>query len=89
MSNPMPRLFDLNDDTSPYPAQVTIFCDGCGTEHTADYLVAADSTQDERFDSARTHLRTNEGWACDEAGDLCPRCSAAEPVSPTATAGDL
>jgi hypothetical protein len=69
----MPRLADLNDDTSPYPAQIGIFCDDCHTEHLADYLVAADSTREQRFEVAREHLR-GQGWSCTEAGDLCPNC---------------
>jgi hypothetical protein len=75
----MPRLADLNDDTSPYPAQIGIFCDDCHTEHLADYLVAADSTREQRFEVAREHLR-GLGWSCTEAGDLCPDC--AKPVTP-------
>lgn len=74
MTDLTPRLADLNDDTAPYPAQVTIFCDDCGTEHTADYLVAAGSHREQRFEIARTHLRT-VGWSCDEDGDLCPACA--------------
>jgi hypothetical protein len=70
----MPRLADLNDDTSPYPAQIGIFCDECGEDHLADYLVAANSTREERFEIARNHLRANEGWTCDKNGDRCPRC---------------
>lgn len=70
-----PRLADLNDDTSPYPAQITITCDGCPAVCTEDYLVPADSTKTERFEIARDHLRTRLGWICDEDGDYCPGCS--------------
>lgn len=69
-----PCLSDLNDDTSPYPTQITIFCDNCGVENTADYLVTADSTSAERLDIARDHMRTQLGWTCDENGDHCPAC---------------
>lgn len=68
-----PRLADLNDDTTPYPAQLTITCDGCPVVNTADYLVPADSTKAERFEIARKHLRTL-GWSCTETGDWCPGC---------------
>lgn len=69
-----PRLADLNDDTSPYPAQITITCDGCPRWCTDDYLVAAESTKAERVEIARTHLR-NHRWSCDENGDYCPECA--------------
>jgi len=69
-----PRLTDLNDDSTPYPAQLTITCDFCPGEHTADYLVPAESTSTERFEIAREHLRTI-GWSCDENGDFCPGCA--------------
>lgn len=69
-----PRLADLDDDSTPYPAQLTITCDFCPGEHTADYLVPAESTSTERFEIARKHLRTI-GWSCDESGDFCPGCA--------------
>lgn len=74
MPSPTPSLADLNDDSSPMPVQITVFCDDCGIERTADYVVAADSMPAERFEAARNHLRANEGWQCDENGDLCPGC---------------
>ena len=72
----MPRLANLDNPDSPYPAQVGLFCDtrGCPTEHVADYLVPADSTAPERHDIAREHLRSI-GWSCDEVGDYCPECA--------------
>lgn len=69
----MPRLADLSDDTSPYPSRIGIFCDGCGAEVLADYLVAFDATREQRYEVAREHLR-GLGWSCTEAGDLCPDC---------------
>lgn len=71
-----PRLADLNDDNAPYPSQITVFCDNCGVEHTADYLVPADATKAGRLGIARAHLRTL-GWICNLIGDYCPRCVAA------------
>lgn len=68
-----PRLSDLNDDSSPYPSQITIFCDNCGDENTADYLVPVESDSEERYEIARTHLRKH-GWHCSGAGDYCPNC---------------
>ena len=73
-----PRLADLNDDTSPYPSQITITCDGCPGWVTADYLVPADSTKTERFEIARDHLRNHLDWTCDENGDYCLNCTKAE-----------
>lgn len=69
-----PRLADLDDDTAPYPKQITITCDGCPTLSTEDYLVPADSTSDERFEIARDHLRAL-GWSCTGNGDYCPGCT--------------
>lgn len=71
-----PRLADLNDDDSLMPASVGIFCDDCGTEHVADYLVPPNSTGPERFEIAREHLR-DIGWSCTEGQDLCPDCGKA------------
>lgn len=71
-----PRLADLNDDSTPYPSQITIFCDNCGVEHTADYLVPAGATKAGRLGIARAHLRTL-GWICNLIGDYCPQCVAA------------
>lgn len=68
-----PCLADLDDDTSPYPAQITITCDGCPGLYTADYLVPAASTKAERFEIARDHLR-GIGWSSSENGDFCPTC---------------
>lgn len=76
-----PRLADLDDDTSPYPREITITCDGCPGWCKADYLVPADSTRDEQFEIARDHMRTRLGWVCDETGDWCPYCSAAKAVT--------
>lgn len=83
-----PRLADLNDDTSPYPSQITITCDGCPAVNTNDYLVPADSTKVERFEIAREHLRTNLGWSCDGHGDYCPDCVKARAAAPYETETD-
>ena len=77
----MPRLADLNDDTSPYPSRIGIFCDDCGAEVLADYLVAFDSTREQRYEVAREHLR-GLGWSCTKAGDLCPKCQRPASVAP-------
>jgi hypothetical protein len=71
----MPRLADLDDDTAPYPSQITITCDGCPGWCTADYLVPAASTKTERFEIARGHMRNHLGWFCTENGDYCPECA--------------
>jgi hypothetical protein len=77
MTGPTPRLADLDDDTAPHPAQICIFCDDCGTKHTADYLMAAEFTPAQRHEVARAYLRTI-GWSCTEAGDYCSTCAANE-----------
>ena len=53
---------------------ITVFCDVCGVEHTGDYLVRADESRGGRHEVARAHLR-EQGWRCDEHGDLCPSCA--------------
>lgn len=72
-------LADLNDDTSLYPSQISVYCDDCGITVTHDYVVHTDMTRDQRLDVARTHLTDNEGWDCGAAGDLCPACKGDEP----------
>jgi len=83
----MPRLADLNDDTTPYPCQITVFCDECGDEVTADYLVPADSASAGRLEIAREHLRSI-GWSCNEAGDYCPNCVKTRATAPYETETD-
>lgn len=56
--------------------QVTVFCDDCGTERTADFTGA---TQEIRFRAARTHLVTAEGWLCGGGLDICPACRSGRP----------
>ena len=61
-------------DSGLTPDQITVFCDGCGTLATRDYLVGVDDGQKARFAIARAHLTKNEGWCCDHEGDYCPDC---------------
>jgi hypothetical protein len=64
----------LRDPDSPcYPTRIAVFCDRCGTEHAADYLVHEADDQPTRLGYARKHLRS-QGWRCDETGDFCPSC---------------
>lgn len=72
-------LADLDNDDSPYPCRIGVFCDRCGTEVLADYVVQPDMTKAERFEVARTHLRENAGWSCTPGVDLCPGCAPAVP----------
>ncbi|MFD3802611.1 hypothetical protein ACFWTC_03060 [Streptomyces sp. NPDC058619] len=67
-------LADLDDPTGYYPSQIGVFCDGCGTTVTHDYVVHTDMTRTQRLDVARTHLTDNEGWSCTAAADLCASC---------------
>lgn len=62
-----------------YPSQIGIYCDDCSTTALGDYIVHTGMTQNERYDVARRHLTSNEGWDCGAAGDLCPDCKADEP----------
>lgn len=71
-----PRLADLDNPAAFMPSRIGIFCDDCGTEHVADYLVRPDSTGPERFEIAREHLR-GIGWECGLGGDSCPQCTKA------------
>lgn len=54
---------------------VTIFCDSCGYEDSADCTGA---TREARFEVACRHLAETKGWTIDEVEDLCPACSTAE-----------
>lgn len=67
-------------DSGLMPVQVGVSCDGCGTTEEHDYLVREDSTKADRFAVARAHLTENAGWRCDEAGDFCPSCRAAQAI---------
>ncbi|OKH91466.1 hypothetical protein [Streptomyces uncialis] len=72
----------LRDPSSPlYPTQITVYCDECGTEFTADYMVTTDQTSSERLEAARAHMRT-QGWQCDRTGDHCPQDKAAPNPQP-------
>ncbi|MYZ37499.1 MULTISPECIES: hypothetical protein [unclassified Streptomyces] len=65
----------IRDPSSPlYPSQITVFCDHCGTEKTADYMVSEDMTRAQRLGVARKHLVNNEGWEhdADTGDDFCP-----------------
>jgi hypothetical protein len=75
-------------DSGAMPVQVGVFCDDCGTTVERDYLVAEDSTQKQRFQVARHHLRQNEGWQCDEHGDFCPACVSSSRVGEDDQEGD-
>lgn len=57
-----------------FPCQITILCDECGVEFTADYVVDTAMTKNERFDTARRHLVDYQGWSCADE-DLCTTCT--------------
>lgn len=57
-----------------YPAQITVYCDGCGSEETGDYVVSDADIAEVRFGYARKHLREKKEWQCDVNGDFCPAC---------------
>jgi hypothetical protein len=61
--------------------QVTIFCDNCGYEETADYT---GETKEIRFEAAREYLAEHKGWTVTADADLCPGVCAepAESSSP-------
>lgn len=58
-----------------YPSRITIYCDSCCIENTADYVVNDHMSQDERYQVARDYLKFEAGWRIDDSGDLCARCS--------------
>lgn len=60
---------------------VGIYCDRCGASETGD---VAGSDQGAAEDGLRVELR-GKGWACDAAGDLCPRC---RPAAAEAATGE-
>jgi hypothetical protein len=68
------RPYQLAPDE--YPSQISVFCDGCGTTVTRDYVVSETMSRPERLEVARASLR-GEGWRCDESGDWCPTCKIA------------
>ena len=66
------RSADTGPD-APYPCQIGVYCDDCGTTVKRDYIVNDLMSKPERLEIARTHLRA-EGWQCDADGDYCPTC---------------
>ncbi|HZF92038.1 hypothetical protein [Streptomyces sp.] len=64
----------VRDPDSPYyPTQITVFCDHCGAEETADYMVHEGMTSTQRLAVARQHLVKSKGWEHTEDGDdFCP-----------------
>jgi hypothetical protein len=71
-------------DDPRYPSQITVFCDHCGTEDTADYMVSEDMTPTERLAVARQHLVEHKGWQhdADTGDDFCPEHAAPKPSAP-------
>lgn len=69
----MLRSTDTGPD-APYPCQIGVNCDECGTVVTGDYIVNDRMTKPERLEVARTNLRAG-GWSCTAAGDFCPACA--------------
>lgn len=61
---------------------VGIFCDSCGRQETGDVTA---SSQRAAEDGLRVDLAKVKGWACDAAGDFCPRCRPAPAVAVTET----
>jgi len=65
----------MSENGRTYPAQIVVYCDGCGVEEVGDYVVSEEMTQLERIACARRCLNP-QGWSCTEESDLCPSCSA-------------
>lgn len=61
----------VHDDT--LPILVAVFCDDCGDEFTANYLVPAGQ---DSFTVARAHMRKHADWETDagDGNDYCPKC---------------
>lgn len=69
-----------SDDTgpdAPYPCQIGVYCDDCGTIIKLDIVVNDRMSKPERLEAARAHLR-EDGWTCDADGDFCPACQQQE-----------
>lgn len=68
------RWGGANLDVRPYGVgPVTVFCDRCGIQDTADYI---GQTQEIRFQAARKVLARNKDWLILVDTDLCPTCTA-------------
>lgn len=77
-----PRRVPSRDSVPvPYPSQIAVFCDHCGTVTEHDYVVHDQMTREERLGVARTHLADNEGWSCTPEGDFCPACKLGDEAS--------
>ncbi|MET7713708.1 hypothetical protein [Streptomyces sp. NPDC005407] len=77
-----------SNDTSPeapYPCQIGVYCDDCGTVVSRDFIVNDLMPKPERLELARAALRA-EGWTCDADGDLCPPCAKDAPAHEGTTA---
>ncbi|MFI9235810.1 hypothetical protein [Streptomyces sp. NPDC053079] len=58
------------------PTQITVTCGRCGHKRSTDDGFSDRVPLRERHVVVRTLLAVNEGWQCDEDGDLCPACAA-------------
>lgn len=62
-------------DEDRFGVAVVVFCDRCGDEHDADYIVPAGV---DSLATARHHLMSNEGWGITPGRDPCPNCQPSE-----------
>ena len=44
--------------TDRYPTRIVVFCDGCGSDDTGEYVVDDTMDSTERLEIARSHMRT-------------------------------
>lgn len=74
-----PTSEELRDpDHWPF-RHVTVFCDRCGDERSAD--VRADTAQ-QGFGVLRELLVAQHSWLCTERGDWCPACAGSTSARP-------
>lgn len=50
---------------------VTVFCDDCGNEYSADYKVPAGT---DSLTVAREYLQAHQNWETGDGNDYCPDC---------------
>lgn len=64
---------DTGRSRTPYPACLVVFCDRCGDEESADFLVLDTTSSATRLGWARARA-AGLGWVIKPNSDLCPDC---------------
>lgn len=66
--------------SEPHPSFIVVFCDECGKQVGADYLVRETDSSEIRLGYARTSM-AEKGWYIRPGIDLCPSCALLVPAS--------